>query len=82
MEQAKDDPVLPDIDDIVVTRNKEDYFVNPEDDWEEMTRPVVNLFECPFSPCRHPVTKEEHDRCSCKSWHAANVWSLCDACSD
>ena len=76
MEQANDDPQAPDIEDIVVAKNKEDYLVNPEDDWQEMTRPVVNLFECPFSPCLHPETGKEFERCSKQCWNAANVWSL------
>ena len=79
MEQAKDDPLPPDIDDIVVARNKENYFVEPEDDWEEMTRPAVSLFSCPFCPCRHPETGVEVERCSKSVWNSAKVWSLLGA---
>ena len=76
MEPFKDDHELPDIDDIVVTRNKEHIFANPEDDWEERTRPAVSLFSCPFCPCRHPETGVEVERCSKSAWSSAKVWSL------
>ena len=79
MEPFKDDHVLPDIDDIVVTRNNEDYFVSPEDDWEEKTRPAVSLSSCPFGPCRHPETGVEVDSCSRSAWSSAKVWSLLGA---
>ena len=76
MEPFKDDHEIPDIDDIVVTRNNEDYFVSPEEDWEEKTRPAVSLSSCPFGPCRHPETGVEVDSCSKSAWSSANVWSL------
>ena len=79
MEPFKDDHVLPDIDDIVVTRNNEDYFVNQKEDWEERTRPAVSLFSCPFCPCRHPETGVEVEHCSKSAWSSAKVWSLLGA---
>ena len=72
---------LPPIDEIAVTKNKENYWVPEKDDFWGMLRPVVKVVRCPFSPCRNPVTKEDQKCCSAKSWHAANVWSLCDATS-
>ena len=47
---------IPDIADIVVAKNKENYLVKEEDDWQGMTRPVVRLKMRPFSPCVHPET--------------------------
>ena len=67
---------IPDIADIAVVKNKENYYVKEENDWSGMVRPVVKLKCCPFSPCLHPETQEEHVRCSKQSWNAANVWSL------
>ena len=67
---------IPDIADIVVAKNKEKYYVKEEDDRPGMTRPVVKLKMCPFSPCRHPETGEESERCSKQSWSGAHVWSL------
>ena len=66
----------PDLDDLVVKKNMEEYFVKEEDDWQGMKRPVVHLLECPFSPCLHPETGEVCEFCSKQSWNAANVWSL------
>ena len=67
---------IPDIADIAVTKNKENYYVKEEDDSKGMVRPVVKLKCCPFSPCLHPETGETCERCSKQSWNAANVWSL------
>ena len=71
-----DDIQSPDLGDIVVAKNKEDYLVKEDDDWQDMTRPVVRLLECPFSPCVHPETGDKCEHCSKQSWSAANVWSL------
>ena len=70
---------IPPLAEIAVTKNNENYWIPEEEDYYWYCRPCVKIARCPFSPCRHPVTKEDQRCCSAKSWHAAQVWSLCDA---
>ena len=70
---------IPPIAEIAVTKNNENYWIPEEEDRYWYCRPCVKIARCPFSPCRNPVTKEDQRNCSAKSWHAAQIWSLCDA---
>ena len=70
---------IPLLADLIVTKNKENWFELPEDmdeDGPEYTRTIVRLKTCPFTPCKHPDTGAQCNSCSKASWNAANVWSI------
>ena len=63
---------IPELDAIVVQRNKEDWLLDVEDDMPGKIRTVCLLAKCPFE--ERPV-----DSCTgrhSKSWALANCWSL------